>query len=202
MNSPAIGDRFGRLTVVGDPVSNNGRYWPCECDCGGAGIMVTITDLKARAKSNGGCAGCSRVKHGHGKSTNPTYSKYQAMKQRCSNPKHKDYPSYGGRGIEVCERWQSFENFLADMGESPEGKSIDREDVNGNYEPGNCRWATKKEQANNTRRNTPVTISGVYYPSVAMACEKLGAPYGTVRQRISRGHSPEQAITQLAGVTP
>lgn len=197
MTDPVIGQRFGKLTITGAPVSRNGRYWPCSCDCGGS-AMVNISDLNKRAARNGGCELCYRVTHGHGRSTNPTYSKYQAMKQRCANPKHKDWGNYGGRGITVCERWaNSFEAFLEDMGESPEGMSIDRRNVDGNYEPGNCKWSTKLEQANNTRRNVAVEVAGVSYPSLAEACRARGIAYGKVRQRLHRGCTIEQAFYQL-----
>jgi hypothetical protein len=97
--------------------------------------------------------------HSHSRAHNggptPTYRSWQAMRQRCTNPTNASWAHYGGRGITVCERWQdSFESFLADMGERPTGRTLDRVDVDGNYEPGNCRWATPLEQARNKRPRT------------------------------------------------
>ena len=91
----------------------------------------------------------------HGMSRTSTYHIWQTMRQRCSNPNATAYASYGGRGITVCDRWQEFENFLADMGERPEGLSLERVNNNGNYEPGNCVWATRKAQAANRRHGCP-----------------------------------------------
>lgn len=102
--------------------------------------------------------------HGHsggrGKKPSDTYTCWLSMIQRCCNPKNRRYKDYGGRGIAVCGEWKDFTNFLSDMGERPNGKSIDRIDVNGNYEPSNCRWATTKEQQNNLRNNRKVDYKG------------------------------------------
>lgn len=134
--------------------------------------------------------------HGHGRSSDPTYSKYQAMKGRCYNPANKSYARYGGRGIVVCERWRnSFAAFLEDMGPSPVGMSIERKDSNGNYEPDNCKWATKAEQSRNKGTNVRVEIDGMAFPTLKDASVHYGLAYGTVRVRTATyGWSVERAL--------
>lgn len=119
---------------------------------------------------------------------------WDSMLQRCNNPKHKSYPQYGGRGIAVCERWHVFENFYEDMGE-PNELTLDRIDVNGNYEKSNCRWATLKEQGRNTRANRLLTFQGETKP-LSYFTEKFGLRKNLIRERLQRGWTVEDAILQ------
>ncbi len=129
----------------------------------------------------------------HG-SRSPEYRTWSGMLQRCKNKKYTKYHLYGGRGITVCERWHKFDNFLVDMGPRPEGLTLDRIDNNGNYEPGNCRWATKKQQARNMRPNIVLTVNGETKLLVEWA-EQKGICFNTMRERIYRGFPPELVIS-------
>ena len=160
-----IGARFGRLVVTREVLHAVGtqgkRRTDCigQCDCGTVTDLVYPGHLKSGATVSCGCWGheaarAARTTHGHsvGGKLSPTYLSWSGMLARCTNPKNKAYPRYGGRGITVCERWRSFENFLTDMGERPVGTTIDRAENDEGYRPGNCRWATPLEQRHNQRR--------------------------------------------------
>ncbi len=138
----------------------------------------------------------TRFKHGHSRYRNQTslYGRWMAMKDRCRNPNSPEYHNYGGRGISVCERWMSFENFLADLGNPPDGMSLDRIDNDGNYSPENCRWVDKKSQARNRRTNIFVTINGERMILKDAVKKYSNLNYFCVLNRIKLGWPPSRAI--------
>lgn len=130
----------------------------------------------------------------YGMTGSKTYLSWANMTQRCTNDKHPGFDNYGGRGITICARWASFENFLADMGERPEGTSIDRIDNNGNYEPGNCRWATRRQQNQNQRGNRLISHGGETL-RIGQWAERLGMRETKLRERLQKGWPVELAVT-------
>ncbi len=130
----------------------------------------------------------------HGQSKTPTYNTWLRIRARCSDPNHHNYAYYGGRGITVCARWNSFENFYLDMGARPAGLTIERIDNNGNYEPSNCRWATMREQCYNRRSNRCNTHNGETLTQTEIAL-KTGRHKSTIYRRMKLGFTPEQIAT-------
>lgn len=195
------GQRFGRLTVIARAPNEPRRYdscWRCLCECG-APATVRGTHLKTGAIKSCGCLRGSKGAKKTGKRVawrHPNtlaYRSWRSMIDRCRNPKQAGYANYGGRGISVCARWARFENFLADMGDRPAGTSIDRINNDGNYEPGNCRWATRTEQSRNRSFVRPITFRGETL-TIAEWAEKTGVNPRTIRYRLNRGRPPEEIL--------
>ncbi len=198
------GMTFGKLTVMSLIGLNKfkRREWECRCECGNT-IPIDVGHLRSGHTQSCGCARGDAnekrcLRHGaarRGKETGEHQS-WRAMIRRCTVVDDPKYPSYGGRGIRVCQRWrESFEAFLADMGLRPSPKhTIDRfPDVNGNYDPANCRWATAREQAQNKRDNVNITCNGETL-CVAEWERRMGFPEGRIRNRLRLGWSAERAI--------
>ena len=194
--------RYGRLTVkrlIGK-TSYRDTLWECECDCGNKVVVKKGNLLSGNTKS----CGCLREENiiKHGGCNSRLYRVWQAMKRRCLNPKDAEYHNYGGRGITVCNEWLDFKNFYdwainnGFVEESPKHKNtIDRIDVNGNYEPGNCRFVDMKMQSNNTRRNRYITFNENTL-TISQWAEKLGINRRTLEARIDDYHwSVEKALT-------
>lgn len=166
------GQRFGRFLVLSQAGRNarNLIQWECVCDCGNTRVVITGS-LQSGNTASCGCLKADVLKRRatkHGQATrgerSPTYSSWTAMLARCTRPTAHKWPDYGGRGIKVCEAWFDFKKFFADMGEKPRGLSLDRIDVEGNYEKSNCRWADVVLQAQNHRlqKNNTSGYKGIY----------------------------------------
>lgn len=194
------GKKFASLTAI-RPVGTNssrGFVWLFLCDCGKSAELTGSEVRRGNIKSCPDCAAEIKLRAvtTHGKTKSPEYAIWSAMKRRCYNPGSYRFCDYGGRGIEVCSRWrESFEAFLMDMGKRPSRlHSIDRYPNNdGNYEPGNCRWATRKEQARNKRNNRKIIIDGVVKIAIDWALV-AGISETGIRAREKRGLSGKELI--------
>lgn len=190
-----IGERFGRLVVVGR-APNKGRHsaWLCRCDCGNE-TTVFGTNLRRGLTASCKCLHKERTSAAsktHGLSRSRIYTVWRNMHARCADASD---PRYGGRGIKVCARWAKFENFLADMGAPPSSKhTLDRRDNDGDYDKRNCRWATPTIQARNTSKNRKVRYQGMFIPLVEQ-CERARLPYKTVHARLKRGWPVYKALS-------
>jgi hypothetical protein len=184
------GQHFGRWTAI----ASIGDGWLCRCDCGTEKVVSSSHLRNGRTKSCG-CATSELLSQPrtHGKRHTRAWKIWSGIIQRCNNPRHARYADYGGRGIAVCDSWKTFEGFYADMGDPPEGCSIDRIDNELGYCKSNCRWSSKIEQARNTRTNRIFEINGVS-KSLAEWCEIYGVIYTTAHSRVSRGWSIERAL--------
>lgn len=192
------GKVYGKLTVISlsDKKVSYGRLWLCQCNCG---QLTNVSTANLNSSHITGCSACRGIKHGLHNS--PEYRSYFSMKQRCYNKNYNYYKIYGGRGIIVCDRWlNSFENFFSDMGCKPSKKhSLDRKEVNGNYEPSNCRWATPTEQANNKRNTIFLEYKGESLTRYQIA-KKYNIRLTTLQYRLETGLSISEAVERPVAI--
>lgn len=201
-----VGATFGRWQVFSEakrrtlPCGQQHRVFICECECG-MWKPVLLSALLSGASKSCGCLRNElqrqRVTHGSSRlgDISDEYKTWGSMIQRCENPKCQAFEDYGGRGISICPRWRnSFENFLKDMGPRPQGMSIERKDGDGNYEPGNCIWATKLAQTQNRRNTKWVVINGEKL-TLAEAAKIGGVDYDLALKRVTAGWSHEDAVS-------
>lgn len=193
-----IGERYGVLTVMSEVEirNKNGHIlYNVKCDCG---KEKQVLGSSLRSGGSRSCNKCPLLTGSHGMWKTKVFQVWSNMKDRCNNKKSTSYKNYGLRGIIVCERWQkSFKNFYEDMGE-PNGLTLERIDVNGNYEPSNCRWDTPKKQARNRTNNTFFTYNNEE-KCASEWCEILNMPTSTFRNRAKRGWSIERIIDTAVG---
>lgn len=186
-----------RITRISQGRERTERGCLCRCDCS-TEREVLLHDLTSGSSKSCGCltprSGDRSPSHRHGGRGTRVYQIWSNMRDRCSNSRSKQFHNYGGRGIRVCERWQDFANFRGDMGDPPSPKhSLDRIDNDGNYEPGNCRWATAREQRLNSRRVNYITLDGETL-CLQDWCRRLGLNYSTASDRLKRGWPHERIL--------
>lgn len=200
MKSLVIGEKYSRLTAIAQV---SGPVWRFHCVCGNEIERRKYDVLSGNTKS----CGCLRrdvvvkrnmtrdVHEDQWVEKHPLWHRYQGMIARCTNENHPGYAHYGGRGITVCDRWlESFENFVADMGECPEGMTLERRDNDKGYSKENCVWATRARQSRNTSRNRLIEFGGVTLPMRDMEI-RLGFKKGTLQRRLDLGWSVEDACS-------
>lgn len=188
--------RFGSLTVLDrQGKDDHGAWmWLCRCDCGASSIVRGSTLSAGRTKTCSSCAS-RQTSTTHGMSGTALYSRWRAMIERTSNPRHAHFANYGGRGIVVCDRWAAFEGFATDMGPSFDPNlELDRVDVNSSYSPDNCRWASRVVQQRNRRNNHVVRLGSVCL-TVQEWGELLGIKPNTIITRLRRGWPTERALS-------
>lgn len=185
------GDRYGKLVALErSHIENRKTFWKCLCDCGKKSIHY-LGHLRSGTSKSCGCLS-RKVK---GLSKTKTYKSYNNMMRRCYNPNLPHYVRYGGLGITVCKRWRdSYLNFLKDMGERPDGMTLDRIDSKGNYNKKNCRWATPTEQGRNKKNNRFLTLNGKT-ATLAEWAPIVGIDQDTLSWRATRGWTDEEALT-------
>lgn len=194
------GQRFGRLfamwLVERDPKWND-HLWAFRCACGKS-VDLRIKQVRSGHTSSCGCLATEALverntTHGLSRAHPREYRSWKDMRARCNNPNDSDFADYGGRGIRVCDRWGDFAAFFADMGARPEGHTLDRIDVDGGYEPGNCRWADAGQQANNKRSNVVYEMDG-RTQTLQQWCREFGTESSKVRYRLNRGMAFADAL--------
>lgn len=203
--TPMIGYKFNRLTVIEevDRIHPKRPMYACKCDCG---KMKNVEGRRLREGTIKSC-GClskelTRIRSiTHGMTDSSEYKTWCGIKRRCLNENDKRYPEYGGRGIKICDSWSnSFQSFFHDMGEKPEGYSIERIDVNGNYEKSNCKWIKLSSQASNKRTNVKITHKNETKNLSDWSLE-TGIKAETISARIKRGWSIEKSLSIIPQLT-
>lgn len=189
------GNKYGLLTVIKmrkERGKHNEVFWICQCDCG------NLIDVRANSLQQGKTTSCGCSRKKHGMNDTRLYRIWNGMKNRCNNPKRKDYHKYGGRGVSVCNEWNNFISFLewAELNGYADELTLERIDVNGNYEPDNCIWATPIEQANN-KTNTPHIEYNNEIVTLKQLSELTGINYQTLFRRYNKGERDEQLIRPI-----